>query len=116
MKNIEVEVDWPPSANKNWMIRRGRFVSTDAAACYKRLIKDLSYTWEKITFLKDIEITIKAFPPDKRKRDIDNLLKVTLDSLQNTHLFENDEQIRKITIERMHKCDKGKLQIRLEGE
>ena len=116
MKHIDVEVDWPPSANNNWMIRRGRFVKTNEAACYKRLIGNLSYTWEKITFLKDIEVSIKAYPPDNRKRDIDNLLKITLVALQETHLFENDEQIRKITIERMHKCDKGKLQIRLEGE
>lgn len=48
-----------------------------------------------------LSILIHAHPPDKRKRDIDNIIKVLLDSLQDARYYINDSQIDKITIERM---------------
>ena len=38
------------------------------------------------------------YPPDARRRDLDNLLKCTLDSLVHAGLLEDDSQIKHIDI------------------
>lgn len=43
---------------------------------------------------------ILANPPDNRRRDLDNLLKGTLDSLQHANIYPDDNQIDKLKIER----------------
>jgi len=61
----------------------------------------------------DLEVAIEAYPPDRRRRDLDNLLKPILDALQYAELFTDDSQVRAITIrfavdERGHiKCRPG---------
>jgi Holliday junction resolvase RusA-like endonuclease len=42
-------------------------------------------------------MTIMATRPDKRKRDLDNLLKATLDACSG-HLWVDDVQIQRLTI------------------
>lgn len=45
-------------------------------------------------------IEIEAYPPDKRRRDLDNIFKSLLDSLQHAGVYEDDNQIDKILISR----------------
>jgi crossover junction endodeoxyribonuclease RusA len=40
-----------------------------------------------------IALAMDAFPPDRRRRDIDNLLKSTLDALQHAAVYADDNQI-----------------------
>jgi crossover junction endodeoxyribonuclease RusA len=40
-----------------------------------------------------LKVEIEAWRPDKRKRDLDNLLKAVLDSLAHAGVFEDDSQI-----------------------
>lgn len=59
-------------------------------------------------------MNILVYPPDKRKRDIDNLIKIVADSLQDARYYMNDSQIDKIIIERMPFIfPKGKLEVEL---
>lgn len=56
-----------------------------------------------------ISVKVLVFPPDKRKRDLDNILKVLLDSLQNGGLFDNDHQIARLHVERKSIIPKGQV-------
>ena len=47
-----------------------------------------------------LRVDITLFPPDKRRRDLDNYPKVLLDSLTKAGVWEDDEQIDKLTITR----------------
>jgi crossover junction endodeoxyribonuclease RusA len=44
-------------------------------------------------YTKSVKVTITAYRPDNRKRDLDNLLKATLDSLTYAGIWEDDSQI-----------------------
>ncbi len=48
-----------------------------------------------------LAVSIDAVPPDKRRRDIDNLLKVTIDALQQAGVYEDDALIDDLRIRRM---------------
>lgn len=56
-------------------------------------------------------IEILAFPPDRRRRDLDNILKATLDSLTHAAVIEDDCQFDRISIERRSLVQGGKLEI-----
>ena len=66
-----------------------------------------------------IQSTISAevylYPPDKRKRDIDNPIKVLLDSLVKGGLLQDDSKIARLLIERCEIIDgvpKSSLKLR----
>ena len=45
------------------------------------------------TLMNPLEVRINIFPPDKRKRDIDNVLKCLLDAMEKAKVYKNDNQI-----------------------
>ena len=60
-------------------------------------------------------MTITANPPDLRKRDLDNLLKQTLDALQHAGIYLDDSQIDYILIRRGIKASAGNLEVDIDG-
>ena len=60
-----------------------------------------------------LEVHIQAFPPDNRKRDLDNIQKVLLDALQDAGLFEDDGQIDYLSILRGPKFSGGLIQVQI---
>ena len=55
-----------------------------------------------------------AFPPDRRRRDLDNLQKPTLDALQHAGIYEDDSQIDLLVTQRCEVVPGGRLEIRLD--
>lgn len=50
--------------------------------------------------IQRLKVLIYLHPRDKRKIDLDNRLKACLDALQDAGVFDNDEQIDHLTIQR----------------
>jgi crossover junction endodeoxyribonuclease RusA len=47
-----------------------------------------------------LRVKLTAAPPDRRARDLDNILKSTLDSLEHAQVFVSDSQIDYLRIVR----------------
>lgn len=47
-----------------------------------------------------IQMEVDVYPPDKRKRDLDGILKVSLDALQHANVFDDDSQIDRLFVRR----------------
>lgn len=47
-----------------------------------------------------LSVSIQLWPPDKRRRDIDNVLKALLDALEAANVFADDGQIDNLSISR----------------
>ena len=60
-----------------------------------------------------IALAMDAFPPDRRRRDLDNLPKAVLDSLTYAGVYEDDSQIDLLIIRRREMTPGGKLEIRI---
>lgn len=103
---------WPPSVGVYFRICKGRFVKTQRARDYLKEVQWIVRKQKIESFGdKKIFVSIAAYPPDARKRDLDNLLKVSMDSLEVAKVFNNDNQIQKYDIERYQKVKSGRLLV-----
>ena len=60
-----------------------------------------------------LSVSILAYPPDRRRRDLDNTLKAPLDVLARCGVYEDDSQIARLLIERMAVSKPGRLVIEI---
>jgi len=58
-----------------------------------------------------ISLEIHVYPPDKRKRDLDGILKVLLDAMQRGGLYDDDYQIDKLLVIRCSPVAKGEVRV-----
>ena len=58
-----------------------------------------------------LTVAVVAYPPDRRARDLDNILKAALDALQHARAYEDDSQIDRLIVDRgeVRKADAGLL-------
>lgn len=54
-----------------------------------------------------------AFPPDRRRRDLDNLQKPTLDAMQHAGVYEDDSQVDLLITRRREVTTPAKIEIAL---
>jgi crossover junction endodeoxyribonuclease RusA len=62
-----------------------------------------------------IALAMDAFPPDRRRRDLDNLLKGTQDALEHAGVYEDDSLIDLLAVVRREPVPGGRLAIRIDG-
>ena len=86
-----LSLPYPPSANVYWRNFQGRTVVSQEARNYKAQAGWLAKSQSAELLDGDIAVTLKLYRPQK-KGDIDNRIKVLLDTLQGV-CFENDSQI-----------------------
>ena len=95
------EFPWPPSVNHYWMHIRGRAFIGKKGRMYRSEVAKQILIQGRHTFTGNLKVTVKMYPPDKRRRDIDNPIKCLLDSMQHGGLYEDDNQIKKLHLEMM---------------
>jgi crossover junction endodeoxyribonuclease RusA len=112
--NIVLDLPWPPTANTYWRRNGGRYFISKRGQDYREYVAKACYAYQGLFVAEDrLRVKIKAYPPDRRKRDLDNLFKSTLDSIQHAGLYVDDCQIDKLSIERMPEHE-GKISICVE--
>lgn len=110
---IDIQLPWPPSVNHYLRYFKGSVRLNKDTRDYKREVRQLSYTWRPRSIAGRLSVDIRAYPPDRRKRDLDNLLKVTLDSLEGVGLFYDDSHIDCLKITRCSIKSGGMLDIKI---
>ena len=61
-----------------------------------------------------IALAMDAFPPDRRRRDLDNIQKPVLDALEHAGVYEDDSQIDLLITRRCEPAKGGRLDIRID--
>jgi crossover junction endodeoxyribonuclease RusA len=56
-------------------------------------------------------VEVAVYPPDSRRRDIDNVQKALLDALQHGGVYADDSQIVRLTIEKRPPVPGGKTLV-----
>lgn len=85
---------WPPSVNHYWRNWQGRTVISPEGRRYRKAVEEEVMILRMNKKLnKQLKVTITAYRPDNRRRDLDNLLKAVLDALTHAGVYEDDHLI-----------------------
>lgn len=106
---LTFELPFPPSVNSMYRaFRRGNICTTIMSKKGREYVEDVRNRVQVSAPLTvRLEVRIDLYPPDNRRRDIDNYTKCVLDSLTKCGVWEDDSQIDKLTIIRgtnQNKC------------
>ena len=97
-----IRLPWPPSVNTYWRHGQGRTYISAKGREYRNTVAYLLHFGRRDGYgAQRVSVDILAFPPDKRKRDMDNVLKALLDTLERCKVFDDDSQIDDLRICRM---------------
>lgn len=126
---IELELPYPPSINH--YKTPGAIRRTKDGKIYQRWINSretIGYFYQVYMRAKQqlpsegskfassstkLGVTIFLHPPDKRKRDIDNPLKVLLDALVHSHIIKDDSFITRLFVQKLHIIEQGLVNIQI---
>lgn len=98
---VELRTPWPPSVNRYWRMARGRFYIAKPGIEFREAVRDLVFEKMLDRQMKGrLSIEIEAYAPDNRRRDMDNIQKAILDSIQHSELIDDDNQFDIIRIQR----------------
>ena len=114
-----IVLPWPPSANRLWRSVRGRNILSREGREYRaEALRQLAgqggparLRWPLTGRLR---VRIEAFPPDRRRRDLSNLLKASEDLLTHGGVWLDDSQIDELTIVRREVTPGGRLVVTVE--
>ena len=96
---IEFTLPWPPSVNRYWRTYQGRMLISEEGRAYRLRVEAQVFVQRARKNLKGaLKVEIEAWRPDKRKRDLDNLLKATLDAMSHAGVYADDSQITDLRI------------------
>ena len=111
---IELNLPFPPSVNTYWRTYNGRMPISEKGRAYRKAVADqvLIQRGNK-HYEGKVKMTIEAFRPDKRKRDLDNLLKAPLDALTHAGVYMDDQLIVDLRIY-WAEDDGGYLKVKIE--
>lgn len=98
---LNLTLPWPPTVNTYYRNVKGKTLISAAGRAYRAAVADQVLIQRGAKQLAGrLAVSIVAHVPDRRRRDLDNLLKGTLDSLTHAGVWVDDEQIDRLTIER----------------
>ena len=95
---LELELPWPPSVNHYYRHVGPRvLISRDGRKFRERVVARFRQDHTR-GFAGPVELFIELYPPDNRRRDVDNSLKCLLDTFTHARLYNDDSQICKLTV------------------
>ena len=116
----ELTLVWPPTVNNYWLHIRNRKVLSARARKFQDevaqgLIDQIEIPKGKVW--KPIEdklfIEIDAYPPDRRKRDLDNIVKPLFDAMEVAEFMVDDNQIDYFHVRRMPVVKGGCVKLKV---
>ena len=111
---LEFVLPYPPPVNTYWHRRGGKYFVSKARERYRRDVRLIVRQQQlRLRLTGRLGIKIIADPPDNRRRDLDNILKVPLDALTHAGLLIDDEQFDEIYIVRGVSVPDGRLGVKI---
>lgn len=110
----EIVLPWPPSVNHYWRRSKNGMMHISAEGVAFREAVGWNAAQQKAPkqLAGDLIVDIEAFMPDKRRRDLDNILKALLDALTHAGVWMDDSQIVDLRI-RKAKTIGGMVKVKI---
>ena len=107
-----LNLPFPPSLGQYWRARgKKRFISA-AGKLFRETVVATHLQRHPLT--QRLRVSIDAYMPDRKIRDLDNIFKPLLDAMEHAGVYETDNQIDELTIRRCDVRPPGKLEVTIE--
>lgn len=111
---IQLELPWPPSVNSYWRTFQGRMIISKSGREYRKAVQALLMPLGQAIrqhAKERLAVLLQAYPPDRRRRDLDNIGKALLDALAAAGVYEDDSQIDDFHVIRRRVIPGGKVLV-----
>lgn len=110
---IEVQLPYPPSINHYWRrVGAKTLISREGRRFRERVVAILAAR-RAPPLDGALAVDVEVYPPDNRRRDIDNVQKALLDALQHGGAYADDSQIVRLAISKCPPVVGGKTIVRI---
>ncbi len=100
MPHIQLLLPYPPSVNHYWgQVGKRRFIGKRGVE-FRKAVAEACLDAGVEALEGRLAVHVALFPPDRRKRDVDNVLKSLLDACEHAGCYESDSQIDELHIVR----------------
>lgn len=110
-----LELPYPPSLNSYYRHVGGKVLISKYGREYRERVEQLAVLDDvQNKFNKSkLQVVVTLYPPDNRKRDIDNVLKCLFDSLTHAKVWHDDSQVKRLFIEKNEPITSGQVIIKI---
>ena len=108
---VTFELPWPPSVNHYYRRVGPRTLISRAGREFRRQVGRILAARRLPPATGRLAVSVEVYPPDRRRRDIDNLLKAVLDALQHGGAFPDDSRIAWLLIHRTQVMRGGRVVV-----
>jgi crossover junction endodeoxyribonuclease RusA len=110
---IEFELPYPPSVNHYFRMVRGRMLISREGRLFRQRVCAILAASGVRAMAGPLALQIEVYPPDNRRRDIDNVQKALLDAMQHGGAYGDDSQIVRLAIEKRQPVEGGGTIVRI---
>lgn len=103
------ELPFPPSVNHYWRRVGPRTLISRGGRRFRDRVASVLAAQSVAPLLGRLSVHVIACPPDRRRRDLDNLQKALLDAMQHGGVYRDDSQIDRLEVERGPVVPGGKV-------
>lgn len=101
MNNIIIHLQWPPTVNSYYSCtKRGIYISKKGRLYRDAVEESVHEQVGRLVLGEQLHMRCVLYPPDRRRRDLDNYMKAMLDALTHAEVWEDDSQIDQLEIYR----------------
>ena len=117
-----MSLPYPPSVNHYWRKWNNRMVISREGRAYRQEVQAVLATAGAGGGGGDgkdppddgpLALAMDAFPPDRRRRDLDNIQKPLLDALEHAGVYQDDSQIDWLLTRRQVRVPGGKVIVQV---
>jgi crossover junction endodeoxyribonuclease RusA len=108
------ELPYPPSVNHYWRRVGARTLISRAGRAFRTDVCSLLAARRVRPLSGPLKVDIDVYPPDRRRRDVDNLPKAILDALQHGGAYHDDSQIICLSITKHEVVPDGKTLVTIQ--
>jgi Holliday junction resolvase RusA-like endonuclease len=111
---LQFELPYPPSINHYWRRVWSRTLISREGRRFRHNVVAILAAMNIEPMTGPLQVDVEVFPPDNRRRDIDNVQKALLDALEHGGAYGDDSQIMKLSIQKRDKVNGGRTLVKIK--
>jgi crossover junction endodeoxyribonuclease RusA len=112
-RSLELTLPFSPSVNSLYRTFKGRMILSKRGRQFRVDSLAMILTQERHKFTGRVAVEYKLYPPDKRRRDLDNCIKALHDTLTHAGIWNDDEQVDDLRVIRCECVPGGKVIVQI---